>query len=688
MQRNRLAAETSPYLLQHADNPVDWFPWGQEALLAAQRDDKPILLSIGYSACHWCHVMAHESFEDAATAALMNELFVNIKVDREERPDLDKIYQAAQQLITRGNGGWPLTMFLTPAEQAPFFGGTYFPKEPRYGMPAFGELLRRVAEYYREHGTDIAKQNEQLKVAFAELAPQPPPEGITLDASPLREARTSLERTFDAQFGGFGQAPKFPHPGSIERCLRHWRAMPAGSSPDLKSLYMASLTLTRMAEGGIYDQLGGGFSRYSVDGRWMIPHFEKMLYDNGQLLCEYSRAAQATGEALFARIAAETADWALRDMRSPEGGFYSSFDADSEGHEGKFYVWMPSEVRTLLAPAEYAAFSRRFGLDRDANFEGAWHLHIYESIDAIAAALGESVHSVTGLIDSARAKLLKVRELRVWPARDEKVLTSWNALMIKGLAIAARVLQRPDLADAATAAVDFIRRFLWRDGRLLASYKDGRAHLPAYLDDYAFLADALLELLQTRWRSSDLYFARQLTDVLLSQFLDAAAGGFFFTAADHEQLIHRSKSYSDDALPSGNGVAAAVLCRLGYLLGHLPYLEGAERTLRAGWPMLQQYPTAHMGLANALEDFLAPPQILIIRGDAVQAQMWAADLAAVYAPTRMIFAVPRDAAELPRSLEEKRATPVTVAYVCTGTTCSAPLTDLGEIARELALRAG
>ncbi|GAC1665435.1 MAG: thioredoxin domain-containing protein [Steroidobacteraceae bacterium] len=678
MQRNRLAAETSPYLLQHADNPVDWYPWGQEALLAAQRDDKPILLSVGYSACHWCHVMAHESFEDPATAALMNELFVNIKVDREERPDLDKIYQAAQQLITSGSGGWPLTMFLTPAEQAPFFGGTYFPNEPRYGMPA----------YYRKHGPEIAKQNEQLKLAFAQLAPQPPPGAIALDTSPLREARTSLEEVFDAQFGGFSQAPKFPHPGSIERCLRHWHGTSAGPAPDLKSLYMASLTLTRMAEGGIYDQLGGGFARYSVDDRWMIPHFEKMLYDNGQLLCEYSRAALATGEALFARVAGDTADWALRDMRSPQGGFFSSLDADSEGHEGKFYAWTSAEVRRVLTPGEYAAFSRRFGLDRPANFDGAWHLHASENMDAVAAALGESVHSVTALIDTARAKLLQVRGQRVWPARDEKILTAWNALLIKGLAIASRVLNRPDLADAAAAAVDFIRRFLWRDGRLLASYKDGCAHLPAYLDDHAFLADALLELLQTRWRSSDLCFARQLTDVLLSQFLDAPAGGFFFTAADHERLIHRSKSFSDDALPSGNGVAAAVLCRLGYLLGDSAYLEAAERTLRAAWPMLQQYPSAHMGLANALQDFLAPLQIVIVRGADVQAEQWAADLRAMYAPTRMIFAVPREAAGLPRGLAEKRAGEVTVAYICTGTTCSAPLTDFKEIARELALRPG
>src|SRR5450631_732594 len=442
MQRNRLADETSPYLLQHAANPVDWYPWGNEALLAARQQNKPILLSIGYSACHWCHVMAHESFEDLRTAALMNELFVNIKVDREERPDLDKIYQVAQQLITHGSGGWPLTMFLTPNEQQPFFGGTYFPKEPRYGMPAFSDLLRRVAEYYRSHSAEIAQQNEQLKLALASLVPEPAADEVALNATPLDEARAALERSFDSRFGGFSQAPKFPHSTSLERCLRHWYGTAAESSPDLKALYMASLTLTRMAEGGIYDQLGGGFSRYSVDAEWMIPHFEKMLYDNAQLLCEFSRAALATGEALFARIAGETADWILRDMRSPQGGFFSSFDADSEGHEGKFYVWTQSEVHSLLTPSEYRAFSARFGLGGAANFEGEWHLHTHDSIDAIAAVLGEPAPSVTARLASARAKLLKARELRVWPARDEKILTAWNALAIKGLAISARVLQR------------------------------------------------------------------------------------------------------------------------------------------------------------------------------------------------------------------------------------------------------
>jgi hypothetical protein len=682
MQRNRLAAETSPYLLQHADNPVDWYPWGEPALAAARREDKPILLSIGYSACHWCHVMAHESFEDPDTAALMNQLFVNIKVDREERPDLDKIYQVAQQMITHGAGGWPLTMFLTPT-QTPFFGGTYFPKEPRYGMPAFSDLLRRVAEYYRGHGAEIARQNEQLKLAFGQLAADPAAASMTLDASPLREARAALARSFDANFGGFSQAPKFPHPSSIERCLRHWHGTSADPDPDLQALYMASLTLTRMAEGGIYDQLGGGFSRYSVDGQWMIPHFEKMLYDNGQLLSEYARACLATGEALFGRIAGETADWVLRDMRSARSGFYSSLDADSEGHEGRFYVWDRAGVQALLTPQEYAAVSRRFGLDRNANFEGEWHLHTFQSIDAVAAALGASTQFAAALIESGRAKLLKVRDSRVWPARDEKILTAWNALMIKGLAIAARVLHRPDLADAAAAAVDFIRHALWRDGRLLATAKDGRAHLPAYLDDHAFLLDALLELLQTRWRSSDLEFTRQLAEVLLSQFEDAEAGGFYFTATDHERLIHRSKSFSDDSVPAGNGVAAGVLCRLGYFLGEVRYLDAAERTLRAGWSALQQYPQAHMSMVNALEDFLGPMQILIIRGDAAQIEHWAADLRAVYAPMRLIFAIPRDAADLPPALAAKCAVSGTVAYVCTGMTCSAPIFELEAVAREL-----
>jgi len=680
MQRNRLAAETSPYLLQHADNPVDWYPWGEEALNRARAEKKPILLSIGYSACHWCHVMAHESFEDRATAELMNQLFINIKVDREERPDLDKIYQVAQQMITQGSGGWPLTMFLTADSQQPFFGGTYFPKEPRYGMPAFPELLQRVAQYYREHGGEIAAQNAQLQQAFAAMSPAPASADLTLNAAPLAGGRAALERSFDGVAGGFTRAPKFPHPSSIERCLRQWHSTSTQTEPDLKALYMATLTLTRMAEGGIYDQLGGGFARYSVDALWMIPHFEKMLYDNGQLLCEYARAALATGDHLYARIAGETADWMLRDMRSAEGALYSSLDADSEHHEGKFYVWTPTEVQSLLTEPEYAAFAPRFGLDRPANFEGAWHLHGFAPIEDSGAALA--------LIDSARAKLLRARTLRIWPARDEKILTSWNALAVKGLAIAARVLNRSDLAQAATAAVDFIHHHLWRDGRLLATYKDGRSHLPAYLDDYAFLLDALLELLQTRWRSRDLEFAQALAQVLLNQFEDPEHGGFFFTAKDHEALIHRSKTFGDDSVPSGNAIAASALTRLGYLLGEVRYLNAAERALRAAWLHLEEYPQAHMSYLNALEDFLAPMQILIIRGEASEAQRWADQLKGLYAPLRMMFTIPEDAANLPEALAAKSPHATPVAYLCTGMTCSAPMHSLQEVSRHLTLRLG
>jgi uncharacterized protein YyaL (SSP411 family) len=675
MQRNRLDQETSPYLLQHADNPVDWYPWGEAALTAAKRENKPILLSVGYSACHWCHVMAHESFEDPAIAALMNREFINIKVDREERPDLDRIYQVAQQLITHRGGGWPLTMFLAPEDCQPFFGGTYFPKEPGSGLPGFADILKRVAEYFHSHGAEIREQNAQLALAFERMVPGA--SNAPLDETPLREARQQLEELFDPNYGGFGRAPKFPQVGSLERCLRHWHGTSRDTQPDLKALYMATLSLTRMAEGGLFDQLGGGFSRYSVDDAWMIPHFEKMLYDNGQLLQMYAWATVATGEPLFGRTAAETAEWALRDMRSPEGGFYSSLDADSEGHEGRFYLWDRAEVRTLLTPEEYALVAPRFGLDGEPNFEGRYHLHAFAPLDA------EEQADVSRLLNSARAKLLAARNLRVWPGRDEKILTSWNALLIKGLAVAGRALDRPDFIDAATTAVDFIRHKLWREGRLLATYKDGRAHLPAYLDDYAFLTDALLELLQSRWRTSDLDFARDLLEVMLARFEDTS-GGFYFTASDHERLIHRTKTFADDSMPSGNGVAASVLCRMGYLVGEPRYLKAAERTLMAGWTAVREYGPGHMSMLNALDDFLAGAQVLIIRGDAADGERWARGLRGLYAPNRLIFAIPRDATNLPPALADKSAGPTTTAYLCTGMTCSAPLTDLEELARKLA----
>jgi len=679
---NRLSLETSPYLRQHAHNPVDWYPWGAAALEKAREEHKPILLSVGYSACHWCHVMAHESFEDPETARVMNDLFINIKVDREERPDIDRIYQIAQQMLTQRSGGWPLTMFLTHDDQRPFFGGTYFPREARFGLPSFRDMLLRVAEYYRDHESDLRKQNAALISAFDDLNPPAGAADTQLTDAPLKASRAMLAKTFDPHNGGFGGAPKFPHSKTLERLLRDWHASSNLLEPDLQALYMATLTLRRMGDGGINDQLGGGFARYSVDEYWMIPHFEKMLYDNGALLAVYAEAAVATGDSFYGRIAAETATWASREMQAPEGGFYSSYDADSEGHEGKFYVWDRDALRQALTAEEYAAFAPHFGLDRNPNFEGHWHLHVFKSMEDVAASLGQTVAATEALIDSARRRLLAIRSTRVWPGRDDKILTSWNALMIGGMAIAARALDRPEFAASATRALDFIRGTLWRDGRLLATYKDGRAHLNAYLDDYVYLADAVLELQRVRFRSDELAFARQLLDVVLTHFTDPD-GGFFFTSDDHETLIHRSKSFGDDATPAGNGIAAFVLQRMGHLLGEPRYLAAAEETLRTAWPVLEKYPQAHMSLLIALEELLNPPETIILRGEAAPIESWRRELAKLYAPRRLVIAVPGDASDLPPALEEKPVRGEAVAYVCKGSVCSAPLESFSALAAHL-----
>jgi uncharacterized protein YyaL (SSP411 family) len=679
LHRNRLASQTSPYLLQHAHNPVDWYPWGDEALERAQQENKPILLSIGYSACHWCHVMAHESFEDPATATVMNELFVNIKVDREERPDLDKIYQLAHQMLIRHGGGWPLTMFLSPRDCQPFFGGTYFPKDSRHGLPAFADLLKRVAEFYRTRASDIAEQSAALREAFGQLLPPPAAAETELTLTPLENARALLAKEFDPQFGGFGTAPKFPQPMNLAFLLRQWRASAGGDAPDLHSLYMATLTLTRMAEGGVYDQLGGGFARYSVDQYWMIPHFEKMLYDNAQLLHVYAQAALATGDPLFHRVANETADWIVRDMQAPYGAYWSALDADSEGHEGTFYVWDAADVRRRLPIETYDVFARRYGLDRNANFEGRWHLHAYRSVEEISNDLGLSEAQALRHLARAREILLEVRNARTWPGRDEKVLTSWNGLTIAGMAIASRTLQRADLAEAATRAVDFIRERMWVDGRLLAVHAQDRSRFPAYLDDYAFLLSGLLELLQTRWRSADLQFAIELGEGLLKHFADRADGGFFFTADDHEALIHRSKTFADEAVPAGNAVAARGLLHLGLLLGETRYLDAASRTLRAAWPALDRVPHAHAAMLIALEEHLDLPTLVIIRGGGAEMAEWREEFAKLYAPKRIVFAIPNDAEGLPESLAAKVGGADTLAYVCRGMTCSEPMRSLSAL---------
>ena len=675
---NRLAGETSPYLLQHADNPVDWRPWGEEALALARLEDKPILLSIGYSACHWCHVMAHESFEDTEVAAVMNRLFVPVKVDREERPDLDQIYQTAHQMLTRRAGGWPLTMFLTPAGE-PFFGGTYFPKSPRYGLPGFVELLEQVAQAWRDKRTEIEAQNASLLEAMAGSLPRPG--SLTgFDAQPLVALREMLGRSFDERYGGFGAAPKFPHPTDLAFLLRR--------ADDSEAREMALTTLRRMAEGGIYDQLGGGFCRYSVDAEWGIPHFEKMLYDNGPLLALYADAWALTQEPLFRAVAEQTAAWLMREMQAPldpEGGYYSALDADSEGEEGRFYVWTREQVRDLLSAEEYAVAVSHWGLSGPANFEGThWHLRVAVS------QLPLPEHRAA-LLESARAKLFAARKARIHPGRDEKILTGWNALAIQGMAHAARIFGRPDWLASARRALTFIRARLWRAGRLLAAGKDGRAHLDAYLDDHAFLLAALVELMQTEFTVEDMKFSVTLADALLEHFEDREHGGFFFTRHDHETLIHRPKPGHDSATPSGNGVAAVALQRLALLSGETRYAAAAERTLRLFQPQFMQQPGGSAALLEALQEWLRPPRLVVLRGPAGELADWQARLGQLNLPSTMTLALPNalrgtsTMTGLPAALDKPESDRVN-AWVCSGVSCLAPVADWPELERILLAR--
>jgi uncharacterized protein len=672
---NRLAGTTSPYLQQHADNPVDWYPWGEEALRRARDENKPILLSIGYSACHWCHVMAHESFEDAGVAAVMNELFVNVKVDREERPDLDQIYQTAHALLTRRSGGWPLTVFVTPAG-APFFAGTYFPKQGRYGLPGFLELLPRVAAAYRQQGEQIAQQNERLAEAMASIEPEG---GGELPQGAAVRALAGLKERFDPQDGGFGGAPKFPHPTELEFCLRNW-----GATRDEESLTVVRTSLARMADGGIHDQLGGGFCRYSVDAQWTIPHFEKMLYDNGPLLGLYADLARATGDARFADVARDIVGWLVREMSDEHGAFYSSLDADSEGHEGKFYVWMPDEVRALVSADEWAVAAPYFGLDGPPNFEGdAWHLRVTQPLERVAAQLDISLPDAGTRLIGARSALFAAREKRIHPGRDDKVLTSWNALAIAGLARASRAQDEPRWADLAFAAADSLKRTAWRDGRLLATRFRDHADLNGYLDDYAFLLAALVELMQTRFRAEDFAWARELADALLAKFEDTQRGGFFFTSHDHERLFHRTKPGPDNATPSGNGVAACALIAFGHLAAEPRYVDAAERCVRLFAPMLADSPGGCSTLLEALRDSEAPPTAVLIDGDVGAAREWQRALEARYMPSVRVFNVAGIANLPPAMVKGARPTTGAVAWVCRGTHCLPPLATLAELEREL-----
>ena len=694
---NNLSTETSPYLLQHADNPVQWYAWGEEALKLAREQDKPILLSIGYSACHWCHVMAHESFEDAEVAAVMNAHFINIKVDREERPDIDQIYQTAHSMLSQKSGGWPLTVFLTP-NQEPYFTGTYFPKSAKYQLPGFADLIPRVAAYYHERKEDLVVQNAQLSDALKRSIPAPS-STLSANKTTLKLALTMLESNFDFEHGGFGSAPKFPNPADITLLLHQ----AASNSNDLyqssadnsaatlplqkQAEAMALQMLSAMANGGIYDQLGGGFCRYSVDERWNIPHFEKMLYDNGQLLFLYCDAWQVSKDARYHKVVEETVAWLVREMTGNQGAFYSSLDADSmdeHGHseEGAFYVWQPDEVKKLLTPEEFAVALSCFGFDRAANFENphtgftGWHPYL--------ARLPEQDEIVT--LMTVQTKLFKARENRARPNRDDKILTSWNALAIKGLARAGRVFNRPDWVAFAQNAVDFIREKMWVNEQLLATCKDNgfgnyKAHLNAYLDDYAFLLDALIELMQADYRAVDLSFAEDLAEALLENF-ESEHGGFYFTSHTHEALIHRPKQGYDNATPNGNGIAAVALQKLGHILGAPRYLLAAERTLKAFDNLMINNPAACATLCHALKEFLSPPTLVIIRGEASKMAAWRHEINKNYYPHHLFFFLDESVMQMPPTLQRKFTKNVN-AWVCKGVVCTPIVDDLRELVKIL-----
>lgn len=674
MAQNHLTNCSSPYLKQHADNPVEWYPWGKEALSRAKEEGKPILLSIGYSACHWCHVMAHESFEDAKTAEVMNRNFINIKVDREERPDLDKVYQQAHQLLTQRPGGWPLTLFLTPEDQAPFFAGTYFPNQPRNGMMDFISLMEHMIQACEEQGDEIGSQNQALLRAIRQLDPTGPTQPTTLDSIPLETARQQLAKAFDPTHGGFGTAPKFPHTTDLDRLLRHWLST---DQSDARALHMVNLTLKSMAQGGLFDQLGGGFFRYSVDELWQIPHFEKMLYDNGPLLSLYCDMGQITGHPNHLQPAFETAEWVIREMQSPEGGFYATLDADSVGGEGRYYTWAPEELETLLPEAPLAALTHYYQLTSTPNFEGRWHLHRTPT---------EDDQIDTEQFREAKRLLFKARMQHDYPARDDKILTAWNALMIKGLARSGRVLDQPHHIDAALSAVSFIRQHLWQDQRLLASHINGESSIMAYLDDYAFLIDALLELLQARWDPSLLSFVQELADTLLSQFEDPEHGGFFFSSNEHESLIYRPKTFEDGSVPSGNGVAATAFNRLGHLLGESRYITAAERTLNCAIEQLRHMPHGHCALLMALEEILYSPETIIIRGREPELSEWRNAASQHYAPKRITLAIPDDEQELAGLISQSSTAGETVAYICKEGKCLEAIKGLAAF--EEALKAG
>jgi len=668
---NRLASETSPYLLQHAQNPVDWYPWGSEAFEAARAQDKPVFLSVGYSACHWCHVMEHESFEDEATAALMNRHFISIKVDREERPDVDAIYMKAVQAMTE-QGGWPMSVFLTP-EGEPFYGGTYFPDKARHGLPSFTRLLERIAQAWQTRRGDLVDSGSRLSEALAQSAGSSRASALTAaDASVLDSALNGVRRSFDSVNGGWGGAPKFPQPAIIEFVLRRHLA-----TGDASLLDMVTVTLDAMARGGIYDQLGGGFHRYAVDRIWLVPHFEKMLYDNAQLARVYLHAWQVTGKPLYRRIVEETLDYVAREMREPGGGFYSAQDADSEGEEGRFFVWTPDEIAEVTDDS--ALVMAAYGVTEGGNFEGASILHVVRSSEDLAIEFGLEVDDVDARLGSAREQLLVARGTRVRPGTDDKVLASWNGLMLTAFAEAARVLDREDYLEIVQTNAEFVlSQMRGSDGRLLRTWKGGDAKLNGYLEDYALYAEGLLELYQATFNPAWFDATIECADRILAHFADPSSG-FFDTSDDHEHLLFRPKETQDGAMPSGGSVAAMVLAKLGAYTGNATYSDAAESSLASMRSQMSRAPLGFASWLSALDFVLSEPSELAIVG--ADAQPMLRVVRSAYRPNLVVAATTGEGdTTVPLLADRDTVNGAATAYLCRHFACELPVTSADDLA--------
>jgi uncharacterized protein len=673
---NRLAHETSPYLLQHAHNPVDWYPWSEEAFAKAKKENKPVLLSIGYSACHWCHVMERESFENEEIAQLMNDLFINIKVDREERPDLDEIYMNAVQMLT-GRGGWPMTMFLTPDRQ-PFYGGTYFPPEDRHGMPGFPRILQGVAHAYRDKPEDVQKSIEQILSALKRMCHSEDHEHAFAPET-IGKAAEQIASAYDAENGGLGQAPKFPNPGVYELFLRQHH-----HSGTERFLDMVIHTLTRMALGGIYDHLGGGFHRYSVDEKWLAPHFEKMLYDNAQLVRTLALLYRATGNEFFKRVMDETLDYLIREMLHSEGGFYSTQDADSEGEEGKFFVWSWIEVNQILGEEDGEIFCRIYDVTESGNFEGKNILHPILTVAQAAGLFKKTPDQIGTIVTQAKHKLFAARETREKPFRDEKIITSWNGLMLSGLAEALKISAKPSFLAAANRTIELIFTKLFSGGLLLHTYKDGKAKQLGFLDDYAFLAVGLLDFYEATLDRSALERALELTEIMVREFWDTSEGGFFYTGNSHEQLVSRTKPVFDASVPSGNAKATELLLRLYHLTGKEDFLSKAETVLRSYSRAMESQPFGFAHMLCALDFYLRKPKEIVLVGklDDQRTTELLAVINSIYLPDMTLQLVgsdePLDKVS-PLLAGKTQINGIATAYVCHNYTCSAPVTRPEEL---------